>query len=269
MKSRTILTVLLVLAVAATSWSQRTREVSKSLPFNRDGRVSIDTYKGTLTVTTWDRAQIEIAARVEAADDWWDDGEDAVRLTEIRIDGSESEVFIASDYERLKRRSRGFWSIFDGGSVSLPYVHYTIRMPRTSSLRIKDYKSETHITDLQADLRMNTYKGRVTLTSMGGGVELETYKGDVRVEYIGFGSSSRFETYKGEITIHLPKGRGFDLDARLGSRGTFRTDFDVREERGRSTSKKRRAQEFRSSVNGGGPSLKLETYKGTYRLRES
>ena len=47
-------------------------------------------------------------------------------------------------------------------------------------------------------------------TGVEGGVDLETYKGDVRIEYVSLSRSNRFETYKGEIEIVVPRGKGFD-----------------------------------------------------------
>lgn len=248
--------------------AQTSREVKKSVPLNADGRLVIDTYKGSITITTWDRPEVDITARIEADESVWEsrrDEEEKVQDTEVRIEGSGREVRLKSDYTKLRRRHRSFWDIFDGDTGTLPFVHYTLKMPRTASLKIKDYKSETNVTDVKSDISLNTYKGKVRLAGIEGGVELETYKGDVRVEYAALGKSSRFETYKGEIDITVPRGRGFELEADLSRRGSLRSDFNVEE---RYRSKRDRSKEYRASIHGGGPVLRLETYKGTYRLRE-
>ncbi len=259
--------VLSMLSVGL-SHAQYSREVNRTVALEKDGNVVIDTYKGSVKVATWDRPSVEVAARIVAVDDWWDDGRDGVRLTEIRIEESDNRVLIKTDYDRAQRKRRDFWSIFDCSSINLPEVHYTIMMPSTAELRIKDYKSESTVSDLDAPLHVKTYKGRVELVRVRGAVELETYKGTARVELSELVSSCWFETYKGDITITLPKGTGFDLNASIGSRGRLRTDFDLRHDERSAPSRKRAKQEYRVSVNGGGPTLKLETYKGSYRLRE-
>lgn len=248
--------------------AQASREIKKSVPLDADGRLVIDTYKGSITITTWDRAEVDISARIEADDSMWDsrrDEEEKVQDTDVRIEGSGREVRLKSDYTKLKRRHRSFWDIFDGDTGSLPFVHYTITMPRTASLKIKDYKSETSVTDVKSDISLNTYKGNARLVGVEGSVDLETYKGDVRIEYSALGKANRFETYKGEIEITIPRGKGFDLEANLSRRGSLRSDFNIEE---RYRSKRDRSKEYRTSINGGGPILRLETYKGTYRLRE-
>jgi hypothetical protein len=57
-------------------------------------------------------------------------------------------------------------------------------------------------------------------------VRLETYKGVVHADLARF-AESRFETYKGEIEIALPKAASFDLDADLGHRGNLDSDFPM------------------------------------------
>ncbi|HLF19807.1 MAG TPA: DUF4097 family beta strand repeat-containing protein [Bacteroidota bacterium] len=257
----------LALIWVALSFGQESREVRKTVPLNADGRVLIDTYKGSITVTTWDKAEVDIYATIEADEEFMSrrSGEEKVRDTEIRIDNTAREVSIKSDYGHLKRHL-SFWDMFDGETGTLPYVHYTIKMPKTASLKIKDYKSETNIADLKSDLDLNTYKGKVKATGIEGTVDIETYKGEIRVEYASLGKSHRYETYKGEIVIVVPRNRGFDLDADVGSKGDLRSDFVFQ---GHTKRRRDKTQEYRTSVNGGGPILRLETTKGTYRLRES
>lgn len=261
---------LLLITVAA---GQETREIRKTVPLSADGRVVIDTYKGSITVTTWDKTEVEVYAKIEMDDTGWEsrrNGEEKVRDTEIRIDNSSREVIIKSDYDRLKHHS-SFWGIFDGDTGNLPNVHYTIKMPKTAALKIKDYKSNTNVSDVKSDISLNTYKGQVKISGVDGGVDLETYKGDVRVEYAGLGRLNKFETYKGEIEIVIPRKLGFELNANVSSKGDLRSDFDIQEKypSTRSRRDRHRDKEFRGSVNGGGPVLRLETTKGTYRLRES
>ncbi len=144
----------------------------------------------------------------------------------------------------------------------MPFVRYTIRLPRTARLTVKDYKSQTHVTGLAGALDLNTYKGDVEIADMDGPVELETYKGEVRAAFSRM-APSEFETYKGRIDISLPTAAAFDLDADLGRHGELDTAFAlVTKASGWSSRDARR----RGSVNGGGPELKLQTYKGNFRI---
>jgi len=247
-------------------FSQETREIEKSVALKADGRLVIDTYKGTVTITTWDKAEVEIHARIESDDQFWDDRSgDDVRDTEVRISGSGNEVRIKSDYDRLRNHRDGFFGIFETGG-SMPFVHYTIKMPKTAELRIKDYKSKTSISDLRADVEINTYKGEVEITNLTGSVDLETYKGEVDVRFSKLAKGSRFETYKGNISIMLPKQTGFDLESDFGRKTDFDSDFNVSK---RYRDKKKREADYYGSVNGGGPRLQLKSEKGSFRIRQS
>jgi hypothetical protein len=261
MRSRAFTPVsLLSIALAAGSAAGADyKEVHKTVPLDPDGRVSIETFKGWIDVTTWERPEVDVAARVEP-DDSGSHQAEKVRQTEIRIEGSGARVRIESDYDAV--HEHGFLGIF-GGNRTLPFVRYTIKLPKTARLKVKDYKSESRIAGLQGGLDFDTYKGRVELADMEGPVRLHTYKGDISAEFARF-AASRFETYKGDIEISLSRTTAFDLDADLGRRGNLHTDFEV------VTSASGRHQDGgrrRASANGGGPALRLETYKGSFRIR--
>jgi hypothetical protein len=249
--------------IFGNAWGQETKEVRKSGPLNPDGKVYVDTYKGSITVTTWDKAEIDIYAKIEP--DGFDRyAEEKVQDTEIRTSLSSSSVRIKTDYDHVRQHS-SFWGIFDGETGSLPFVHYTIKMPRTARLVIKDYKSETNVTDLRSDADIETYKGEVKVMNLEGSLVLETYKGEVTVDFASLKGRSRFETYKGQIEVRFPKGTGFDLDADIGRRGDFSNEF---EGESRYRSKRDRDAEYQTSVNGGGPLVLLKTTKGSIRLAQ-
>jgi hypothetical protein len=247
----------LFFAATSAAGDDAVKEVHRTTPLDANGKVSLETYKGSIDVTVWDRHEIEVAARIEP-DPEGEDQAEKVRATEIRIEGSGSSVRIETDYSRV--RGRGFLGVF-GDDGTLPFARYTIRMPKAARLEIKDYKSESRIAGLTDRLDFRSYKGDVHLTALEGPVRLETYKGVVRADLARF-AESRFETYKGEIEIALPKGASFDLDADLGRHGNLDSDFPmaVRSSEG--------GGRHRSTVGGGGARLSLETSKGSFRLRE-
>jgi hypothetical protein len=246
---------LLALAAEASAGTGF-KEVHKTLPLDPEGLVSIETFKGWITVTTWDQPEVEVSARVEP-DESGRDQERKVEETVVRIEGSSQRVRIESDYDRV--RHGGFLGIF-GTDNTLPFVRYTLKLPRKARLEIKDYKSESRVDGLQGAIRFDTYKGRVELSGLTAPVRLETYKGEVRVQFARF-SESRFETYKGDVEITVPRDAAFALDADLGRHGTLSSDLEVLTRV--SGDRERR----RGTVNGGGPRLELDTYKGGFHLR--
>jgi hypothetical protein len=137
-------------------------------------------------------------------------------------------------------------------------------MPRTARLRIDDYKSETEVDNLTADLEVKTYKGSVRVRGLTGALRVETYKGDVRAQLDRLDQRSSVDTYKGNVELELPRASGFDLRADLGKKTRFDSDFGATSARSF-----RRRQEFvREAVNGGGPELRVKSYKGSIQLSE-
>lgn len=261
---RLALFAVIAIVLAGILQAQESREVRKSGPFAKDGRLLVDTYKGSVELTTWEKPEIDIVARIES-DERGRSAKDDVERTEIRIKLTENSARIKTDYDRVRRHRDGFLGIFSDGPNELPMVHYAIKVPRSVSVEIKDYKSTTRVSGLESMLTIDSYKGEIDVQNLSGSIDLNTYKGEAHVKIANLTGRSRAETYKGEIGITLPKGKGFELDAELGRDADFRTDFAIGQER---TGKRNRGRDIRAAVNGGGPLVRLNTHKGSIRLLE-
>src|SRR5512143_2905450 len=225
------------------------KDIHRTFPLDSRGHVTVDTYKGTIHVSTWDRNEIDVAVRIE------EDGDvfaQSIRNADVRFDASASDVRMTSNNQ---------WSFFLDGSA--PLYHYTIRMPRTASLRIKDYKSVSEVSDLAADLEINTYKGTLQLRNFSGGLRVDTYKGEIRADFAAVTAPVRIETYKGSIELRMPRDSRFDLSTDLGRRGGDPDNDFARYVRTANS----RDRMHRSQVNGGGPEVRVRSYKGEFRLR--
>jgi hypothetical protein len=250
----------------AASAETTSKEVRRTVSLEKDGRVTLETFKGTVKISVWDRPQAEVVARIEA-DDACSDAKyqaEMVRDTEVRIEGEGTALRIRSDYDRV--RGLHTWSVWPFSSCSaLPFVHYTIAMPKTAKLDLSDHKSRIEIAGLESDLKLSTHKGEVYLSGIAGRVSLETHKGDVRVAFARMAGDSRLETHKGDIEITIPKDARFAVSADIGRRGRLQSDFPVTTTSG----SRRREERVEAAVNGGGPELRLATHSGTFRLRSS
>jgi DUF4097 and DUF4098 domain-containing protein YvlB len=237
------------------------REVKRTVHLASDGTVDIETFKGSITIESSDNPEVVILARIEP-DPEDRHAKESVEKTEIDIDSSAREVRIKSDYDRIQKHRSWFSGLFDDDNVILPFVHYTISMPATARLSIKDFKSNVRINNLRSPIDVNTYKGTAVVSGQEGGVDLETYKGDVRVEMAKLGADSYFKTYKGKIRIDVPRDAAFELRTDFGRRVDFDSEFDAIYH-----SKRRSGDDVHGSVNGGGPVLHLSSEKGIIRLK--
>jgi len=244
-----LLRCLIFVATAAGILSAAdSKDIHRTFPLDSRGHVSIDTYKGSIHVSTWDRNEIDVAVRIEEDGDVFAQN---VRYADVHFDASAIDVRITSSDQ---------WFFLDGVA---PLYHYTIRMPRTASLRIKDYKSDSEVSDLAGDLQVDTYKGSVQLRNHSGGLTVNTYKGDVRADFAAVMAPVRIETYKGDIDLRMPRDSRFDLSTDLGRRGGDPDNDFARYVR----TSNFRDRTHRSQVNGGGQEVRVRSYKGEFRLR--
>jgi len=239
---------------------QAGREIRRTLPLAADGAVSIETFKGNLTITAWDSPQVEIVARIEPDGASPKDVEN-VQNTDVRIEATGGNVLIKSDYEKMSRHSFGF----DENEGSLPLINYTIKMPATGRLNITDHRSATRIEGLRSDLRINTHRGTVVVTGFQGSINLETHRGDARVEFARLARDNRFETHRGDIEVVIPRGGGFNLDSFVGKGGSLDSDIDLR---ALVQSQDRRSIRYGGAVNGGGPVLHMAGDRAHFRLEQ-
>jgi hypothetical protein len=257
------------LLVAAAPLLAQERTLSFSQPLEGGQTLEVDTYKGSVDVQAWDRDYAEIDVRIAP-----DDDVEAVELVDVRVTRRGERVVVETDYERVNdSRTRRYLGIEVQTGTSLPFAHYTIRMPRGAHIVVDDYKSEIALSGLDADVtvesykgsirvdgarsvNIDTYKGTARVASVRGGASVDTYRGDVEIAFAEMTGEVTADTYRGTVRLAFPYGTGFRLDADLGRRGTLDTDLpiDVREGRARGT------------MGSGGPRIAFETYRGTLRL---
>ena len=222
---RKIAAFVLICLFALPAFGQNTKSFTERFTLSNEGRVSVDTYKGTIEVTTWDGDYVQVDAEIEG-----DGNDDLVAYTEIRMRQSGRTVYLETDYSEAKKKMKRSKI----KSYSLPFAHYTIRMPGSAELTIDDYKSDIDVEGVNADIYVDTYKGMIDMRDISGEMYIETYKSEVRirdlagslnaetykgsfdVEFTEFTGDTSFDTYRGSIDVTLPQGAGFDLDADWG-----------------------------------------------------
>ncbi|MBS1832834.1 MAG: hypothetical protein JST65_08975 [Acidobacteria bacterium] len=245
MKSIRLLAPLL--AFAAIGFA---KDFQQSAPLGAGGRVTLDNYKGSIRISTWDQSTVDVQVHIEA-DGTSPQDQELVDATEIEFRPSGNAVDIRTRYPKHR---------FD--NVSLPIVRYTIRMPRTAELRVKDYKSDIEIDGVAARLDLETYKGSIDVRHHAGELQVKTYKSEARVEFARYTGPATLETYRGSYDISMPRDAKFDIRSDVGRKGVLQSSFPVTLPAGSSTDGK----VTRASVNGGGPALSLTAYRGEFRI---
>lgn len=261
MKIKSTILLLFVFALMLTSntKAQNFKEVEKSFRLEKDGKVTIDTYKGEVKIEIWDKPEVHVYAKI-IPDNSNGFGstppKKQLSCVTVEFDTSPNSVRIESRY---KKNNSWF------GNDIRAFVNYKIQMPRTALLKISDYKSETNISGLQSSINLETYKGEVKVTDFTGAIDLETYKGEVDINFIKLTGNSSFETYKGEISVSLPKSSAFSIDGDFGKKVDFHSAFDIDKD---SYEHGHDDYNIRKDINGGGPTINFSSEKGKIELLE-
>jgi hypothetical protein len=244
---------IFLLAFAALVCAADVKDVNKTVALSGHGSVTVETHKGSVQVSVWDRQEVEIHARIEA--------EPGTIMDRRRFDGTEVRIENSADSVSIKTYYPDFnWCCSDD-TGSNPEVRYTIKMPRTAQLTIHNHRADTEVTGLQGALSVTTHRGATHVHGLGGALHLDTYRGDAQVEFSSFNAASSVKTYRGSVELSMPKSSRFDVEANSGKHGAIETDFTMM-----SRTIGRRGEGIHGSVNGGGPSLRMETYRGEVRI---
>ncbi len=238
--------------------AQEFKEVRKSFIIDKSGDVTLDTYKGKVTIEPSGSDVVEVYAKIEPdrGNFLGTGAKKQLANASVVFDASSNSVKIKSEY----KHENDSWL----GSNTMAFVNYKIKMPKTATLTVKDYKSDTNISGLESKIEFDTYKGEVRINGLSGSVNFETYKGEAEIRFDKLTGDSKFGTYKGDIAVSIPKSSAFTFRSDFGKRVDFENGFDIKRE---SYGKKSKSYNFSGDVNGGGPKIKISSEKGNIKLR--
>lgn len=173
-------------------------------------------------------------------------------------------------------------------------IDYEITTPKGTDLAASSGSGDIHVRDLGGPAKLNTGSGNIDASGLSGRVGLETGSGDIRAEMLssssvkaqtgsgsirlknvqseltaGTGSGDmevegqptaawKLETGSGSITLNTGSSR-FSLDAQTGS-GTVHSDPPI------TTHGNFEHHHIVGDVNGGGPTVRVETGSGDVRI---
>lgn len=215
------------------------KDVNRTVSLTPSGSVTIETHKGSIRVTTWDRAEVEIKARIEA--------EPGTTMDQRRFEGTDVRIVSSPDAVDIRTEYPEFGGCCNDDEGNNPEVRYTIQMPRTGQLTIRDHRSETEITDLQGALDIDTHAGTVRVHRLAGSLQLTTHRGDVQVEFAKLTGKVSIDTHAGTIELAMPRSSRFDVRTDLGKNASLETDF--------------------SQTSGSSQIIDIKTHRGSIRLR--
>ena len=254
------------------------------------GSVSVDSKKGSITVSTWDRDIFAYEARIVSGQ-----GPEIVENTVIEADKFNQQFSLVTNLDNLEA-GWSFGPELFGYGVSHPEVHYTLTVPRRAELSVDDTESTIEIdglaaplrvetlesdvqvrnqrgpvrvdahegmvslTDVQGDLKVDTHEGTVQVTGLRGRLMLDTHEGESEVAIDSL-AAVEVDTHEGDVTLTMPPGASFDLSTDLGDDARLRGPTDL------SSLREDEENDYAGAVRGGGPLVHLSSHEGEITLR--
>ncbi len=199
---------------------------------------------GGVSVTGWDRRDIEIRAKV------WANAGSMARAEELAADITvrveEGRIF-ADGPSTMRREGWG--------------VSYEISVPHDTGLRIETLNGGIDVDAVRGDIRFQATNGGVRLTQVAGDVRGHTTNGGLHVELDGRrwdGAGLDVETTNGGVRLIVPQ----DYSAQLVTgtvNGGINIDFPV-------TVRGRIGRRLETTLGDGGPTVRVVTTNGGVRI---
>ncbi|MDP9169964.1 MAG: DUF4097 family beta strand repeat-containing protein, partial [Acidobacteriota bacterium] len=260
------------------------------------GQVSVDNINGSVEISGWDEAKVDVAGTKYASTEQ--------RRDDIKIEAQNSPT-------ELRLRTSQPSSAFGGMGA-----RYTIHVPRSirvdqittsnGGIRIHEVASASHLKSSNGSIRVEKVTGDVNARTSNGSIEMEEVRGNltirssngrirlddvegnceaetsnnsisVHLQHAPSGplrlvtsngsidltlaeppkSAIRLETRNGGLAIHLPTGTSAHVEAETSNSG-ISSDFDVMTRSGSTTGK----NHLDGDIGSGGPTIDLKTSTG-------
>ncbi len=146
-------------------------------------------------------------------------------------------------------------------------VSFQVMIPRNHDLKLTAMNGGIAISDVNGQIEFATVNGGVKLTGLSGDVRGKTTNGGVSVKLEGstwLGTGLDVATTNGGVSISLPEGYAVNVETGTVN-GGYKTDFaDLEVDR----SERRRPVKVNTSLNGGGPLVKVVTTNGGVNINK-
>lgn len=280
-----MLTTLMLAMVMAAPTAQ---QIDTVVPVPPGGRLDLELMQADVTVRTWDRAEVRVAARTGRVDVRVTDGVVKIRsdfaragagmMTPVALELTvPRDLGVGLDGQSLSADLRGM-----GGEVSVSTLQGTVRLEGGRRyVELHAMQGEVYCSGAEGRIDLETTNGSITATGVGGEIRAHSLNGQVTlrdarasavdaytlnggIEYVGSiaaGGEYKLETHAGNVTVAIPERAGVTIEASTFG-GAFESDFPVtlqKTEGGGRT--------VNLSLGDGKARMTLQSFGGTIRLR--
>jgi hypothetical protein len=236
------------------------------------GSVDVSNDRGKTIIEGWDKEQVvvDVVKHFEGSssnrDEW-------MRGTEVRFENTPSRVKVKVVLPEHYCFGYCDWR---GG------VDITMHVPRRVQLELAGDRTEISVASIEGDLKASLDRGSIAVQRLVGGIRINSDRATVRIhdvdirndldvradradidfEGTGLTKGGTFEADRGNVVVRLPSNVRLQVEVASSRRSSFHSDFPM------VTSGGWREGTVRGSINGGGPTLRLKTDRGSVYLEK-
>lgn len=250
-----------------------TARVQRTLPLKSGGELRVNNDRGSTTIDAWDKDEVNIEAvkHFEGGDtamrDRW------LRETEVRIENTSS--YVSVKVVRPNNFCMG-WCNYSA------WVDVKVWAPRKLAVDVSSDRTTTRITGIQGAMHITGDRSTIDVRNTSGSVRIKTDRGTVNLRDVDvresididsdrasvdiyathFSAGGRLQTDRAPLTLRIPSDTALNVEVENERRSTFHSDFPMTTNGsfGRGT--------MRGTINGGGPTLRMQTDRGTISLQK-
>ncbi|MBL8205015.1 MAG: hypothetical protein JNM09_12355 [Blastocatellia bacterium] len=270
--------IAFVVLLSAVSLAQ-SKNFNRTVDFAAGGDLRVNTDVGTVKITSWDRNQVEVIARIEGRENnnvSADYMRRAVEATEIELIGGGSRLTVKANYDDVP-----YDSSWGGKNRVIPRIEWEIRAPRRANIDLDTDRSEAEVRgfegrhslktdrtplrveDMSGDIRLNIDRGNQTrLNGIRGSLQIEADRTDLTFERLQLMGDSKVQMDRGKLEMRMAGSQGLNLSMNKERRNSFQSDFPI-------TTSSFSDDKIEGAINGGGPRLTLHTDRTQVYLKNN
>ncbi len=150
---------------------KKLKVINKVFSVNSDANLHLDNTYGNITITSWQKNEIEITVKITASSDDPELAEKKLNDITISISGDEQNVYAKTNAGDNNYSSGGsLFSYFFGKHVATInfQINYEVKMPVTNNLYINNDYGDIYIDELQGNLDLDADYGKFVIGDLTG-----------------------------------------------------------------------------------------------------
>jgi Putative adhesin len=173
--------MLLAAALLSAAATANAAEVNKQVPIGAQGGVKISNISGSVTITTWDRREVDVQGELD----------DDVDRVDVRQDQNMVDIRVVM--KERPGRDRDDWGDSD--------AELQIRLPADVELEVSTVSAPISVAGVRGKMRLNSVSGDIQSDVPGTDVEARTVSGNVQLTGSSAKSRVRASSVSGDVDL--------------------------------------------------------------------